>query len=55
MQWAGKGKDWKKDDMERLAHLLVMEDVLAEEVKMGYKNSQIVYTKVCRYLFPSLG
>lgn len=50
-QWAGKGKEWKKEDAERLSHLLVIEDVFAEEVRTGYKNSQAVYISVCYFLF----
>lgn len=42
----GKGKDWNKADVERLSHLLVIEEVLAEEVRTGFKNNQIAYIKV---------
>jgi hypothetical protein len=45
-QWAGKGKEWDKADVERFAHLLIIEDVLAEEVRMGYMKSQTAYLKV---------
>lgn len=45
-QWAGKGKDWSKQDAERLSHMLVIDDVLQEEARSGYKNAQIVYIRV---------
>lgn len=45
----GKGKEWNKADAERLSHLLVIEEVLAEEVKTGFHNSQVAYVKVFIY------
>lgn len=47
----GSGKDWNKSDAERLAHLLVIEEVLMEEVVFGFKNSQIAYVKVITFPF----
>eukprot|EP00026_Physarum_polycephalum_P005328 Phypoly_transcript_05360.p1 GENE.Phypoly_transcript_05360~~Phypoly_transcript_05360.p1 ORF type:complete len:631 (+),score=124.01 Phypoly_transcript_05360:48-1895(+) len=47
-QWAGRGKDWNKGDVERFAHLLIIEEVLGEEVRTGFKNSQNAYIKLGR-------
>ena len=41
----GKGKDMAKHDLERLLHMLVIRDMLAESLRIGHHDNVVCYVK----------